>query len=134
MVIQGVYKPAPGVLRPVRGSRMEGAFRVSQERAEAAEAATGTAAVAMPSLLAMQEAESAALQDRDAKRHGTAVLDKLTGLQRSLLGPDGPDLDRLAQLASQPAQAADPRLAGVLRAIQLRARIELARHRPAASR
>src|SRR4051794_424487 len=124
MFIQGVYKPTAAALRPVRGGRVGGRFRVPEAQAEAAEASSGTVAVSMPSLLAMQEAESAALQDRDAKRHGTAVLDELAGLQRALLGPDGPDLDRLAQLADRPAHVSDPALGGVLSAIQLRARIE----------
>ena len=134
MVIQGIYKPPAPALRPVRSGRAAGGFVVSEQRAQAMDEASGAAAVALPSLQGMQEAESAALQDRDARRHGTAVLDELSGLQRALLGAHGPDLGRLAQLAGRPTQAADPGLEGVLRAIRLRAGIELARYRPEASR
>ncbi|HYZ61637.1 MAG TPA: flagellar assembly protein FliX, partial [Acetobacteraceae bacterium] len=96
-------------------------------------APAGAVPVSVLSLLALQEAESGAVQDREARRHGTAVLDELSELQRDLLGEGAPKLDRLAALAARPVAAADPALAGVLRAIQLRAGIELARRRPAAS-
>ncbi|MBV8914468.1 MAG: hypothetical protein JOZ05_15690 [Acetobacteraceae bacterium] len=133
MFVNGVNR-APTAARTVRTSRAGGLFHVAEGQAEEAEAASGTATVALPSLLLMQEAESSALQDRDAKRHGSAMIDELQELQRSLLGNGAPPLDRLAQLAERRVVAADPRLACVMRAIQLRAGIELARHRAAASR
>jgi hypothetical protein len=132
MWVNGVYRAPSAAARTSRAPRPGAAFRVSEEREETTEA-VATAGVAMPSLLLMQEAGSDALQDRDAKRHGAAVLDELRDLQLSLLGDGGPQLERLARLADRPIGAADPRLAGVLRAIQLRAGIELARRRPAAS-
>jgi hypothetical protein len=135
MFVSGVYR-APPPARTGRSLRAGGGFQLPEARPEGAEGAEGAgaaASVAMPSLLLMQEAGSAALQDRDAKRHGTAVLDELQLLQRSLLGGEGPALDRLAQLARRPVPAADPKLAGVLRAIQLRAGIELSRRGAAAS-
>jgi class II flagellar assembly regulator FliX len=133
MFVTGVYRAPPAGARPVRGNRVGGGFNLPEAHAEGMEAASGAATVSMPSLLAMQEAESGALQDRDAKRHGSAMIDELAELQRALLGDEGPRLERLAQLAGRPVAAADPRLAGVLRAIQLRAGIELARHQAAAS-
>lgn len=134
MFVGGVYRAPAGSARTIRSGRAGSVFQVPEGREESAEAAGGTTAVAMPSLLLMQEEQSAALQDRDAKRHGSAMIDELQELQRSLLGDGGPRLDRLAQLADRPIGAADPHLAGVLRAIQLRAGIELARHGAAASR
>jgi hypothetical protein len=133
MFVGGVYRAPSASARTVRTGRTGSGFSVAERRDESAEAASATSSVAMPSLLLMQEEQSAALQDRDAKRHGTAMIDELQELQRSLLRGGGPRLDRLAQLAERPVGAADPRLAGVLRAIQLRAGIELARHRAAAS-
>jgi hypothetical protein len=133
MFVSGVYRAPSAGSRPVRAGRVGSGFQISEARAEETETASGTVAVALPSLLLMQEAGSAALQDRDAKRHGSAMIDELQDLQRSLLGEGGPRLDRLAQLAGRPVTAADPNLAGVLRAIQLRAGIELARHRAATS-
>ncbi|GAC1341365.1 MAG: hypothetical protein NVSMB18_13320 [Acetobacteraceae bacterium] len=134
MFVSGVRQAVPARARGVRTGAAASAFHLPDGGAGTAESMVGATAVAMPSLLAMQEAESDALQDRDARRHGTAVIDELSGLQCSLLGGDAPDLGKLASLAQRPVAAADPRLAGVLRAIQLRAQIELARHGAAASR
>ena len=92
-----------------------------------------TPGVAVASLLALQESESGLQQDREARQHGEAVMDELTELQRALLGEDGPDLDRLALLVARPVTVSDPALAGVLRAVRLRAGIELARRGRAAS-
>lgn len=81
----------------------------------------------MASLLAIQEFESDAQQDREARRHGEAMLDELSELHLALLGADGPDLGRLAKLVERPVTTSDPGLAGVLRAVRLRAGLELAR-------
>ena len=93
----------------------------------------GTTPVAVMSLLALQEHESGLQQDREARQHGTAVMDELSALQRALLGGDGADLDQLEILMARPITAADPALAGVLRAVRLRAGIELARRGRATS-
>jgi hypothetical protein len=71
------------------------------------------------------------LRDRRAQRRGQDLLAALAALQRALLaGGDPADvLGRLASLATDLPSASDPRLAKVLRAISLRARVELARHR-----
>lgn len=133
MFIGGVARPGAVRGAPPRRGSGPASFKVPEARAAAAETANAASAIAMPPLLAMQEAESAALQDRDARRHGEALMEELTGLQRALLGGREPDLDRLAALAERKVGAADPALAGVMRAIQLRAGIELARSRSAAS-
>ncbi len=130
----GPVRAMPVRGRPVRAAPPDAPFQVAAE-----EGALGTAQaacpVSMPSLLAMQEAQSDAVSDRDAKRHGTAVMDELAQLQRAMLGggTDKAPLERLASLAARRPSAADPRLEGVLRAIQLRAQVELARRGAAAS-
>ena len=124
----GISGPAPR-LRP-SASRP---FGVSAEPAEQTEAAVATPGVAVASLLALQESESGLQQDREAKQHGQAVVDELTELQSALLGEQGPDLDKLAALVARPVAVSDPALASVLRAVRLRAGIELARRGRAAS-
>ncbi len=133
-VIAGSVRAGSVRARAVRGAGPGSPFRVAEDES-ALGSAQAACPVAMPSLLAMQEAQSDAVSDRDAKRHGTAVMDELVQLQRAMLGggSDAASLDRLASLATPRPAAADPRLDGVLRAIQLRAQIELARRVPAAS-
>lgn len=132
MVVGGVSRAATGTT-PTRRGPGEVSFRVNADKAGSADAAVATTGVAMTSLLAMQEAESDAQQDREARRHGQAVIDELAELQRALLGEARPDLERLARLMDRPSAAADPGLASVMRAIRLRAGIELARRSHAAS-
>ncbi|RYD28103.1 MAG: hypothetical protein EOP89_03265 [Lysobacteraceae bacterium] len=110
-----------------------GPFAVKTEQAAHTDATVATGSVSAVSLLALQESESGLHQDREARQHGEAVIDELTELQRALLGADGPDLDRLTALVARPISASDPALAGVLRAVRLRAGIELARRGRAAS-
>ena len=134
IVGSGVGMGAAGAVRgPVRVRGGSG-FRVPEGadmRAEGAESggeAGAVAGVAMPSLLAMQEAESGAVQDREARRHGEAVLESLTELQRALLtGASGGELARLAGLARAMPAATDPRLAAVQRALLVRVAVEQAR-------
>ncbi len=126
MVVGGVSRAGPGATS-VRRSAGSRPFRAEPEKAGKSDAAVGTHAVAMTSLLALQEAESGSQRDREAQRHGEAMLDELGGLQRALLGDGEAGTKELARLAGQTLTAADPGLAGVVRAIQLRAGIELAR-------
>jgi hypothetical protein len=90
-----------------------------------------TTATSLSGLLALQEADAPVLRDRRAQRRGQDLLAALAALQRALLaGGDPADvLGRLASLATDLPSAVDPRLAAVLRAIGLRARVELARDR-----
>ncbi len=119
---------------PVRSrSRASGTFGFYLPESTA-EAASGAAPVTMPGLLALQEAGQDAGRDRDARRHGEAMLTSLADLQRALLGgADRGALQSLADLARRAPPAADPRLAGVQRALLLRVEVELARARAAAS-
>jgi hypothetical protein len=118
---------APG--GPVR--QVGAGFAVDMGLDRAARTLAATPAAALDAMLALQEAEVEAARDRNARRHGKALLEALAELQRALLGggggEEGPALQRLAALAAAPADAANPALAGVLRALSLRAQVELAR-------
>jgi hypothetical protein len=80
-------------------------------------------------MLALQEAEAETAGNRKARRQGLAMLDALQALQQGLLSASQPGeaLAKLVTLAGDPASVTDPKLAEVLAAIRLRARIELLR-------
>jgi len=96
-------------------------------------APSGLATVA-PLMLVLQEQMTGEKEEREARRHGQAVLALLSDLQGALLagtsagGADGAQLaSRLAALLEQPADTTHPGLATALRAIRLRARLELSK-------
>lgn len=133
-VVAALGQPALAALRSRRAAG-PGGFRLLDEAdAQAPAAAAGPAPVGLHGLLALQEAEADAVQDRAARRHAGAMLDDLSSMQRALLGGD-PDatsaaLGRLADAARRGPAAADPRLSAVVRAIAMRAEIESARRSP----
>ena len=94
-----------------------------------AEAATQTEEVALTSMLSLQEFGGDAAADREASRRGDDMLSALAELQRALLG--GVDtvetMQRLTELAAAVPRAADPQLAALVSAINIRVRVELAR-------
>lgn len=94
-----------------------------------AEAGAAQPPPALDGILRLQETSDALTRDRAARRHADAVLEALSALQGALLAgaPDAPALSRLAALADQVPAAADPALAGLVAAVVLRARVELAR-------
>ncbi|MBD0273893.1 MAG: hypothetical protein ICV73_18440 [Acetobacteraceae bacterium] len=99
--------------------------------ASATTAATATAAVGGLSLLAVQEdGGGRAGRNAAARRRASSILDELRGLQAELLG-GRPDPSRLARLAALQSgeDGVDPGLREAVRAVALRARIELARRR-----
>jgi len=122
-----VYGIAPP--RPAAGG---GGFSVPTERAGGAAAAVPTAEVSLGGMLALQEAEGGAVRDRAARRHGQQMLVELARLQRALLDGrvDAGALEQLASLAESVPLAADAGLRATMAEVALRARIELARHRP----
>lgn len=133
--IYGLGLAAPRA--PTRPREGVGEFRAS-DRAGAGTAAAGVSATSAPGsllgLLALQEDETGAERDRAARRHGDALLRELAALQRGLLGDEAEvmtALSRLAVLTEQAQEAADPGLAAIVRAVALRARIEVARRVPA---
>ena len=96
------------------------------------------ACVSSVALLALQEGAVAGagseVADREARRHGRALLEALAELQRALLSDGGGQaLERLLALVELEPQAGDPALARLIGAIRLRARIELARAGASAS-
>ncbi len=92
--------------------------------------AGASAATNAVSLLADGPGADGAVTDREARRHGQAVLDALAGLQLAQLGGDPrASLSGLADLAAAPRPASDPGLEEVLQAIAARAAVELARGR-----
>ncbi len=123
--------PLARVRVPPPRPRPGGAFQVAAEQARS-EAAGGVLAVSMPSLLALQEEDADAVADREARRHGQAMLAALAALQRGLLGGAGSGaLEQAAALARAAPAPADPRLAAVQRAILVRVAVEAARAKAA---
>ena len=94
-------------------------------------AAAAPAPVGLHTLLALQEAEADAAQDRAARRHAGSMLHELSEVQRALLQGDptrtSAALARLSDAARPGPAAIDPRLAAVVQAIAMRAAIEAAR-------
>jgi hypothetical protein len=115
-----------GAARPAGGFSLGGAG-VGAAAAGGPAAASATAAVGL-SLLAVQENGGRAGRDAAARRRAASLLDELQGLQAELLGgrPDPGRLGRLAALQTG-EDGAEPELREAVRAVALRARIELAR-------
>jgi hypothetical protein len=80
-------------------------------------------------LLGLQEWGGVEERDRKALRHGQDMLTLLAEMQRLLLTDADPTaaLNRLATLANSMPPVTDPRLAVVVRQIEIRARIEMTR-------
>ncbi len=86
-------------------------------------------------MLALQERAGTEAGDREARRHGQRLLAALAELQRAMLcGGEADTLAELSRLSDEEGQAVDPILAGVIRSIRLRARLELARAAKATDR
>lgn len=128
------YGPIASPARSGRAAGAQGRFRVPTEGGAGAASETRESAAAdgvsiASSLIALQETIEAGERDREAKGRADAILDELSALQRGMLGGfiSPARLASLASLADQPGLAADPRLADLVAAVSLRARIELAR-------
>lgn len=125
------------MLTPIRGytavgrsgaARRAGAGFALPEAERAPESAAAGSVTGSLGLIGLQQGCSDAERDDAARRRGHAVMEELEGLQLALLAGrlDSGRLSRLAQLA-EGESGADPALRDILRAISLRARIELAR-------
>ena len=102
----------------------------TEEAAPAASVTAPTMLTGIEALMALQEVPDATAERKRAVAHGDRLLDRLDDLQRGLLlGRISQDkLADLARLAKESsAQTADPALRDVLEAIELRARVELAK-------
>jgi hypothetical protein len=128
--LDGIGPTSPTARGPARPPARAAGFRLPADAAEAPAEAAATAGVMLGGMLALQEAESGAVRDREARRRGQEMLAALARLQRALLegNRDLPGLRRLAALAEDIPQAADPGLRQALAEVTLRARVELARH------
>lgn len=137
--IQGLGGPAPARGGRRTGSANGSTFHVPPDRTAAegggegvAEgmAAEGASAAMLDAMLSLQEMDPASERDRQGRRHGQAMLAALAGLQSALLSAAGDDeaaVSHLTGLLAQMPVAADPTLNGVLKAIRVRAMVELAR-------
>jgi len=122
--------------RSLRGKGREGIFTTEEATSEPdAIAASSTQAVHLGGLLAAQENGMDTPRDRSARRHGQQMLDLLRELQNALLATGEARaallpaaLPHLSNLADNIPEADNPRLALILRAIAVRAAVELARH------
>jgi hypothetical protein len=127
--------PAPGPQRPT-GAQDDGGFSAMlSPRAPAAAASEAGAAPAMSAMALVQagvdDVFARTAQDRRARRHGRAMLQALGAVQLAMLGGDGQQargaLAKLASTAGDVIPADDPVLRLVLREIEVRAAVELAR-------
>jgi len=129
--IDGIGRATPTRSSASTKRPQSGGFAVPAEPSATghAEAATQTEEVALTSMLSLQELCGDAAADRDASRRGADMLSALAELQRALLG--GVDtvetMQRLAELAAAVPRAANPQLAALVSAINIRVRVELAR-------
>ena len=124
--VRSVASPASRASKAKAGS----GFVVNADRADAASGTSASAPILHASMLTLQETATETVGDRDARRHGHAMLEVLAALQRAmLLQADGTDraLGQLAALAEAVPEASTPQLGAIVASIKLRARIELAR-------
>jgi Class II flagellar assembly regulator len=83
----------------------------------------------LESMLALQSIQEETERDRGARKRGTAMIAALTKLQRAMLAGEDPlsALRTLNDLGTADPITDDPGLGEILRAINLRSRIEMAR-------
>ncbi len=116
---------------PARARRRQAAFALppaddGEATPAAGQAAPALAAREVPGPDAPSDPPQASMSDREAARHGQAVLEALARVQLASLG-QGAGPDALAGLDTGSLRAADPGLDLVLRAIGARAAVVLAR-------
>jgi len=123
--------PTAAPARSRRPAATGSGFALPPDTPAAASSADAVGHVALPGMLALQEADEAGrVTDREARQHGHELLNALAALQRSLLSgpPDPSTLRNLATLTTKIPPAADPDLRACLAQCSLRARIELVRY------
>jgi hypothetical protein len=127
VIVSGIGRAAPLPPAPARAAGGGFSVEVPAQRASAMPSASGV--FALDGMLALQEVGAEIVRDREARRHGQALLKGLAALQHVMLAGGDQDavLQNLANLAGSCPQAADPGLAGVVQALALRAQVELAR-------
>ena len=132
MAIESVGWPTTPRIGARIANRAGTGFAIAADRtAGGATAASGpTEPGCLGAVLTLQEMGDQTVEDRRARRHGQDMLALLAAVQRNLLtGEDNVAvLQQLAELASSVPGTADRRLAAMISAIQVRVRVELARH------
>lgn len=125
----GQPQPARTASRPKARDGVASFMAAETEAPAGGAGAAGVAPAALASMLTLQELGGETGEDRQARRHGHLLLGALGELQRELLGGlgDGTTLERLATLLGAVPRATDRRLAAMVSAIVVRARVELAR-------
>jgi hypothetical protein len=118
---------------PRKLAKAAGFSELLGEAAQGAAQASDTAAAEAPAaarigLMTYEEARDRVLADRQARRHGRAMLQALGAMQLSLLDGGDAAVQALAELAAQVPEADDPVLRLILQEIGVRAAVELARH------
>jgi hypothetical protein len=107
-------------------------FQIDDQSAaqQSAPAAAPLAAAGIDALLALQAVDDPLLARRKAVRRGTALLDALSDAQADLLtGHVGEGrLNQMMALVTQARDAVDPELDALIDDIELRVRVELAKH------
>jgi Class II flagellar assembly regulator len=128
--IEGIGRTRTARLARRGPARASTGFTVPAETTVSSRAAAETVpAAALASMLSLQELGGDAAEDVQARRHGHDLLAALAELQRTLLigGDDAAALQHLAELAASVPHAADRRLAAIVSAIIVRAKVELVR-------
>lgn len=118
-------RPKAAANRPASGFSVDG-----DDPASAIQENQPAQSVLLSGMLALQEVETGNVQDKAARRHGIALLEALSQLQKALLlglGDSEAEVEALALLTTETPEPADPGLAAALAAIRLRAKIELLR-------
>ena len=85
--------------------------------------------IGLETMLALQAVDEDRERDRGARKRGSALIAALSDLQRAMLADGDPALalQALGSLAADCPEAAEPALGAAVRAIVLRARVEVAR-------
>jgi hypothetical protein len=97
---------------------------------QAAAPSAPIAATGIDALLALQAVDDPLLARKKAVRRGSALLDALSAAQADLLtGPVGEGrLNQMMALITQARESVDPELDALVDDIELRVRVELAKH------
>jgi Class II flagellar assembly regulator len=129
--IRPVRVTGPRLTRGAGAAASYDRFQVDESRQATVETphVSAAPAIGLDSLLMLQGIDDSVERDRGARKRGSAMIAALSDLQRAMLAAEDPalTLQALSDLAAEEPDAADPALASVLRAVVLRARLEVAR-------